>query len=156
MFKEEKTIRGELIKANRLEEVVAEVSKIFLKDYSDLPVRVHYDHNHKPVNYVKTIDAVAGALVYLQKIYAKKNALELSEDELKALDSFNMYVESELEMYLHNYAISCAHRAQPTEEELEHIRVLCILNNSIYYLTMELFKEEDCSFWDIPEGWKKK
>lgn len=153
----EKTIKNELIEAGRFEQILEELRKLHHLGITDTnyPVRFQYNRKGELVTRVIMKKVMAGALVYLTAISIKENELEFSEKEQETLDALNMFFNSKLEMCMHNYANSCAHRKQPKEEELEYIRVLSVLSNSIDYLTMELFKEEDC-FWDIPEGWKKK
>ena len=157
MFKEKKTVRGELIKARRLKEVIDKLNTVFLLDGSDYPVYpFQYNRKGELINRISTKTILDGALVYLAKMYVNENELVLSDEELEALEGLGMFFRTKLEMHMHNYANSCAHREQPTEKELENIRVLSVLSSSIDYFAMEMFEEEDYPFWDIPEGWKKK
>ena len=150
----EKTIRNEIMKAGRLEEVVQFISKIYLINDYDLPVT--FNIHRRKIERLATENIVKGATLYLSVIYTPEEKLDLSEAELDSLNCLQVYVNSELEMWLHNYATMCAHRKEPDESELEHIRVLYIIDNSLSYLTMELYKDEMFSEFDVPEGWKKK
>ena len=151
-----KTIENELLEAGRLEQILRELRELHRIDDTDYPVRFQYNREGEFVTRVAMKKVMAGALVYLATISIKENELELSEEELEVLDALNMFFDSKLEMCMHNYANSCAHRDQPTETELEYIRILSVLVHSIRYLALEFFKDEDFNSFDIPEGWKKK
>lgn len=152
----EKTIENELFEAGRLNQVLRELKKLHCLDITDYPVYFQYNRNGELVTRVAMKRVMAGALVYLATISIKENELELSEEELEALDALNMFFNSKLEICMHNYANSCAHRDQPTETEIEYIRILSVLVHSIRYLALEFFKDEDFNSFDIPEGWKRQ
>lgn len=161
-----KTIRNELVSANRLNEVLDAAFGFYKTRTSRVRVQGHYEYTDNGVhivNFVKTSDVRKGISIWLDKLEVEEENLEvLTEEEYKYVNSFNLVVEDKLDMKLHNYAVGCSHRQIPDEKELETIRVLSILNSTLNYLTLALFVDDieyekgSCLKGIIPEGWKWK
>lgn len=72
------------------------------------------------------------------------------------LEFLYAYVDSQLNMKLHNYAVDISHREQPSDEEMETIRELSTLWESIVYLQNPFDVDGNIVEMDIPSGWKRE
>ena len=154
-----KTIRDIVKDAGRLETITNIVLKISTRNSYDLPIRGAVDiKSGESIFRVKTDDIRKGIRAWDK--YLDTDAKNIDTNDTEDLEWFSMYVESELEVLLHNYANSCAHRNIPPEEDLEIIRAWEILNSTLNYMLFE----NRCTYSDnnnpddftIPEGWKVK
>ena len=160
-----KTIRSTIAEAGRLEEILSILNKIFSLDGPDWPVdiEIDYENDHwsNRVNLRAVRDQIGSYLQYINyddvaDLYEDYDIADLKMHELLR------FVNSELNMKLHNYANGLAHRRNVSYEDLEEIRAYSILSSSIEYFECGLFNELDEetnqeSFhpFSIPEGWRK-
>lgn len=155
------TIRDIIVDSGRwdfIAEYIGEVLKISSKTH---PVNMYYlDDYVKAANYVHMKDVREGISHWLMLIDRNiENLLaENAEKNSSIMRSFSMFVDSELDMRLHNVAVDLSHKKDVEAYKIEVIRALSILNSSIDYITCELYLDiDDGNFipFSIPSGWKK-
>lgn len=148
------TIRETLRDSGRLEAIEQILCNITKKTNSSIPVRIQFDSDYKPISRVDGEDVIKGIEVWHKCI--ETTGESISDKEAEDMFALSAVVDSELEMRLHNYANSCAHRHIPDEAVLEEIRAYSVLGSSLDTMTARLrddFTNEFIPF-SVPTGWK--
>jgi len=140
--------------SGRFDDVCDILSKLVKSTQYDFPVQTKITENGV-VNRVTLKDVVAGIGKWYELIFTSGE--HTSDEDAKALEALSYLIESELEMRLHNYAVHCAHRQYPDEQELEEIRAYEILNSTLDHFIGRFCDLETEEFWGftIPSGWCK-
>ncbi len=145
------TIKEKLQESGRYEQIMEIVAKIAVRNFGDVPVRLQYNSEMKPVSRVKISDVRTGLNLWLLLIGKEQVSGGNVAETLFALEA---YVSTELDMMLHNYANSISHRTEP-EEDMEEIRAWQVFLSSIHHL-MNPWDPEYGTQTDftIPKGWR--
>ncbi len=148
------TIRETLRESGRFEAIKQILCDIAKKTNSSIPVRVQFDSDYKPISRVEGEDVLRGIKVWYKCI--ETTGEDISDIEAKEMLALSAVVDSELEMRLHNYANSCAHRHIPDEAVLEDIRAYSVLNSSLHNMIARFRDDFTDGFipFSVPTGWK--
>lgn len=149
------TIKEEIKRSGRYEEIMDIINELYNRDTA-YPVGTTVDDNGEIINWIETEDIKAGIDIWKELI---NTTGEEDKDEItrRKLNKLHLVIDRELEIKLHNYANSCAHRETPSEDDLEEIRTYEILNSSLNGILFPFFDPDTNEFysWTVPSGWKK-
>ena len=102
-------------------------------------------------------DIKMGVSVFFEKIKLNEEDLHLSKKEALVIIFLRGYLEWLSETTIYNYVVSCAHRTQPEESEMENIRTMLTLCRALYYMSFLRCEDSpDEEHFYMPEGWKKQ
>lgn len=113
---------------NQIMDIIFKISTR-LKYDMDYPVRFQYDRNGKMISRVDSDDVSAGIAVW-------KYLIDVDEDHVESspiLDAFEMYVDSTLDMHLHNYSNALVRGSNP-DMTLDEIRPWVAIHDSINHM----------------------
>ena len=149
------TIKDTIREAGRLEQIMDIIIKISGRATASFPIRMQYDYKGNPVSRVTGNSVLKGIELYYKLI--DTTGEEITDDEARKLWYFQVAVESDLEMRLHNYANSVSHRQTPSEEDMEEIRDYQVLNSSLDCMIARYHDDITGEYigFSVPEGWKK-
>jgi len=142
-------IKNQLKETGRLPEIYNIFTRLRAKEQYDYPL-VHSSERPLKSDVVKGINKFYEII----ETTGEKAFMEDTQD----LEALEKVVNSETEMRLHNYAVSCSHGNIPDEEILEEIRTWEILDsclNSILYGYLADIDTGEYVGLLIPDGWKK-
>lgn len=157
------TVRDIIVDSGRWGAIAEYVGEILKISSETFPVDMYYvdDDYIKATNYVHMKDVRNGIshwLMLIDRDIDDKFVRDAEKiDNLSIMHSFCIFVESELNMRLHNVAVDLSHKKDVEEYRMENIRALSILSSSIDYIACELYLDIDGDFipYSIPSGWKK-
>ena len=149
------TIKEEIKQSGRYEEIMNIIDELYNRDTA-YPVGTTVDYNGEIIHWIETEDIKAGIDAWKELI---DTTGEEDKDEItrRKLSKLHIVIERGLEIKLHNYANSCAHRKTPSEDDLDEIRTYEILNSSLNGILFPFIDPDTDEFysWEIPSGWKK-
>jgi len=129
------TIKDELIKKGKYNDVMQIVDYIDSSVHGLLPVRWHLNREGDLVTHVKAEGVRKGITIW-------SYIIELDQRQIKYTDmlgAFRIYVEDLVDQHLHNYANDLVRKTKP-DESLEQIRALSVLLDTLWFI---LCNEED-------------
>lgn len=153
------TIKEAIIESGRYNEILDIVNELLVRS-CDYPISTTIDDRGNVLRWISPKAIAMGVLAwqdYIETTGEYPDSVSEYMVRKEKLYGFSLVVENALEVLLHNYANSCAHRNIPDESDLEVIRAYEILNSSIYAILSPFYDPETGEFdpWTVSEGWKK-
>lgn len=134
-------IKSMLEKANRYDDVTKILFDIILSDDQQFPVNPFVNNDKELICNINGNLVREEALRLLRLIANDK----VDPSQIYIYPNLSHYISTKLNTLLHNYAVSVSLRNEP-KENMETIRILCILENLIYSLDIGI------DGWYIPDG----
>lgn len=151
------TIKDTIKNSGRYGDICEIFLRIAFTNDSTKPIIATADLDNKSVLFrVDTEKIRDGVAAYLKFIDMDESKLFDSDIDSNILFSLSAFIHSELEIYMHNYAVVCSYGKQPDESELDRIRVYLVLESSISHIMNPCYDDGDYVLFDIPDEWKKK
>ena len=158
-----KDLKKELVKANKLEDVLEALATLIKDKSGNYPVKCFMGENGKACFDLNAKQVRCEAKAFLNHLVCDKEFTmktihqQFLDEEIsscKGYENLWRYYYDLLSMLLHNYAVHESHRTE-NNVSMTRIRTIEIIENMLI-CAMNFDEREDTGDWNIPDGWYRK